>query len=141
MAKKFTLSAAGLLAALSFGHALADDDGEMSAKVAEELAGFERTGETRNCLSLSRIDQIKPLDDHYFLVRVGVNDYYLNEVRGRCTGAGRFSNRLQYTTSLSQLCRNEIIRVVDNTSGFTVGSCGLGSFERLEKKPDAEKTE
>ena len=29
--------------------------------------------------------------------------------------------------------RNQIIRIVDNTTGFTVGSCGLSSFEKLEE--------
>lgn len=113
---------------------------EISAKAAERLAEFDRTGDMRTCLSLRSIDQIKPLDESHFLVRVGVNDYYLNEIPGRCSGADNSFNRLQYTTSLSQLCRSEIISIVDNTSGFTVGSCGLGSFERLEKKPkeDAE---
>lgn len=108
---------------------------ETSAEVEAKLAEFERTGDMRSCLNLRSIDQIKPLNENLFLVRVGVNDYYLNEVSGRCSGADSSFNRLQYTTSLNQLCRNEIIRVVDNSTGFTIGSCGLGSFERLEKKP------
>ena len=115
--------------------------GEKSDKVAERLAEFEKTGEVRNCLNLRSISQIDPLDDKNFLVRVGVNDYYLNKVKSRCRGAGRAFNRLQYTTSLSQLCSNEIIRVVDNSSGFTVGSCGLGKFHRLERKPPKEADE
>ena len=108
------------------------DDGE--DKVAAALAGFEKTGETESCLSLRRIDQIKPLDDRNFLIRVGRKDYYLNEVSGRCSNADGINTRLQYKTALSQLCRNELISVVDNSTGMNIGSCGLGNFQKLEKK-------
>ena len=104
-------------------------------KVAAALAGFEKTGETESCISLRRIDQIKPLDDRNFLVRVGRNDFYLNEVSGRCSNADGINTRLQYRTTLSQLCRNELISVVDNSTGMNIGSCGLGSFQKLEKNP------
>ena len=112
-------------------------DAKNSAAVPERLAAFEKTGETTNCLNLRRISSIKALDERHFLVEVGVNDYYLNKVSGRCSGADRTFNRLQYKTSIASLCRNEIIRVVDNSQGFTVGSCGLGNFERLEKKTES----
>lgn len=114
---------------------------EITPEAEERLADFERTGEMRACLNLRAIDQIDALDERHLLVRVGLNDYYLNEVSGRCSGAGRFNNRIQYTTSISQLCRNEIITIVDNTTGFTMGSCGLGSFERLIEKPDEDDQE
>lgn len=109
---------------------------EMSEEAASALAAFERTGETDSCLPLRSIRQIKPLDERYFLVQVGQNQYYLNETKGRCSGADRLGYRLQYSTTLSQLCRSEIIDVVDNTTGFTAGSCGLGEFEKLEKIVD-----
>jgi len=108
--------------------------GAMSEKAAAKLAQFDRTGEIKNCLGIRQISSIDALDDRHFLVRAG-SQYYLNVTGGRCSNAGRAGYYLQYSTSLSQLCRNEIIRVVDNSSGITAGSCGLGSFERLEKKP------
>lgn len=104
----------------------------MSEEVAAKLAKFEKTGEVTDCLSLRSIDQIKPLDDRNFLIETGVNDYYLAELSTSCTGADRSFNRLQYKTSLSSLCRNEIITVVDNSTGFTVGSCGMSDFQELE---------
>jgi len=104
----------------------------MSDEVAAKLAKFEKTGDVTNCLSLRSIDQIKPLDDRNFLIEAGVNDYYLAELSSSCTGADRSFNRLQYKTSLSSLCRNEIISVVDNSTGFTVGSCGMSDFQKLE---------
>ncbi len=109
------------------------DDGAMSERAAERLAQFEATGETENCLSSRRIQSITALDERHLLVRVSVNDYYLNKVSGKCNGAQCAVNRLQYTITTGQLCRNEIITVVDNTSGMTEGSCGLNSFEKLER--------
>lgn len=104
----------------------------MSDEVASKLAKFEKTGEVTDCLRLTSIDQIKALDDRNFLIEAGVNDYYLAELSSSCTGADQSFNRLQYKTSLSSLCRNEIISVVDNSTGFTVGSCGMSDFQKLE---------
>ncbi len=130
---------AAVIALTGAACATAGANDEISEKVAAKLAEFEPTGETTACLSTTRIRSIDALDDKRFLVRVGVSDYYLNEVSGRCSGASRAGNRLQYTISTGQLCRNEIIEVVDNTSGFTAGSCGLGSFQELMKKPAEDK--
>ncbi len=123
------LGATALLAAC----ATAGSGYVMSDEVAAKLAEFEKTGEVKNCLQLRTIDQIRPLDERNFLIETGVNDYYLAELSSSCSGAASSFNRLQYTTSLSSLCRNEIIRVVDNTNGFTVGSCGMSDFQKLEK--------
>lgn len=110
------------------------DNYEMSERAAERLADFEATGEKTSCLSLTSVNSITALDDHHFLVRTSGNDYYLNKASGRCNGAGRPGNRIQYTIHGNQLCRNQIITIVENTNGFTMGSCGLNSFEKLEKK-------
>lgn len=137
IAKKLFLAA---LIALPIGAcATAGASDEISEKVAAKLAEFEPTGETTTCLNTTRIRSIDALDDKRLLVRTNSNGYYLNEISGRCSGAARAGNRIQYTISTGQLCRNEIIQVVDNTSGFTVGSCGLGSFQELVKKPAEEE--
>lgn len=104
---------------------------EMSEEVAATLAGFERTGETDTCLPLRSIDQIKPLDDRNLLIEMRNGDFYLNEPSSRCGGARDIGTYIEYRTTLSSLCRNEIIRIVDNSTGFTVGSCGLGEFHEL----------
>lgn len=130
-----TTALTALIAISGAACATASSNYEMSEKVAARLAKFEPTGNVETCLNTTRIQSIDALDDYRLLVRTGVSTYYLNEVSGRCSGAGRAGSRLQYTISTGQLCRNEIIQVVDNTSGFTVGSCGLGSFQELSKKP------
>ncbi len=130
--KHFSVGAV-LFGTLSLGACATTVSDEKADKAAERLAEFEATGERTSCLSLRRITSITPLDDKTFLVRAG-NDYYVNKVSGRCAGADSNFNRLQYRLNVAQLCRNEIVTVVDNTQGFTVGSCGLNDFERLEKK-------
>ncbi len=130
------------LAGCSVASTLDDDEKpEISAKAAKVLKQYKRTGNTTSCINIRRINQIRALDERHFLVRIGVSDYYLNVTGNRCVGASRSSNRLQYTTSIAKLCRNEIITVVDNTTGILSGSCGLGDFERLEKKADVRDNE
>jgi uncharacterized protein DUF6491 len=108
---------------------------EMSEKAAATLAKYERTGETTRCLSTRSINSITALDDYHFLVRTSISKYYLNVSPGRCSGAARFGTRIQYALSGGQLCQNQIIEIVDNSTGMTTGGCGLGLFERLEKLP------
>ncbi|MEM8937087.1 MAG: hypothetical protein AAGC77_11830 [Pseudomonadota bacterium] len=130
-----------MAACFASGAALAEEDVEDLGSLSSQLEGYARTGETETCISTARINTITPLDEETFLVRVGVRNYYLNDLKGSCNGADRSWNRIQYSTSTAQLCRNEIIKIVDNSSGFTVGSCGLGTFERLEQIEDAEEAE
>jgi len=107
------------------------------------LDQYERTGDVQSCIGLRQISSIDAVDENTLLIKSGVNDYYVNDVKGRCHGATRNSTRFEYTTSISQLCRNDILKIVDNGGGFLVGSCGVGSFEKLEKKaePEAEADE
>ena len=132
--KSFILASVSIAAA---GFAVVAASAEDMKAKEDPLAAFERTGEKTSCLMLSQVDQIRPVTDELFLVRVGVGNWYLNEVSGSCNGASSGFTRLEYRTSGSSLCRLEIIHVVDNAGGFLRGSCSLGDFEKLRKKPPA----
>ena len=108
--------------------------------VDEVLEEFELTGKSTSCLSSRQVSSLRAVDENHFVARVGVNRYYLNRVSGRCNGADRNVNFLKYRSSQARLCSNEIITVVDNLNGFTVGSCSLGKFEELKRieKPAEE---
>ena len=121
------------LVAVGLAACATSDSYVMSERTAARLAAFERTGDADRCLNTSRINGIDTVDERHFLIRQGANQYYLNELSSSCYGAGRGNNRIQYATSTPQLCRNQIIRIIDNSSGFVVGSCSLGDFERVEK--------
>lgn len=105
---------------------------------AARLAGFDRTGDKDSCLSLARLSELVPVDESTLLVRAGVNTWYVSDLPRRCRGVVSRGNRIEYTTSLTQLCRGDILRIVDNAAGFLAGSCAMGAFERLEPKADAE---
>ena len=95
-----------------------------------EIEGFERTGESENCLSLAAIRSMEAIDEKTILLRVG-SSWYVNDLDHQCNGADRPGTYLQYSTSIGQLCRNDILHVFD-TGGFRLGACGLNEFERLE---------
>ena len=123
----------GLLGAA--GASASDRDAKLAAEADERLAQFEQTGDVTSCLQIRRIDHIRPLDERRFLVEVGYKDYYLTEMSGKCHNATRSNYRIQYSTSQSSVCNNDIVRIVDNSTGMMAGSCSFGKFERLEKKP------
>ncbi len=131
---RFLLPAAGAgLAALTLQACASGEmmEPEMSVEAAETLAGYNFTGETQSCLSTNRIDQIEPLDERHWLVETVNGDMYLNRVSRGCSGADRSFTYLQYEIPTGQLCRGEIVRVIDNGSNMSQGSCGLGDYERL----------
>lgn len=107
----------------------------VNGAAAAKLAEYGRTGDVRSCINVRQISNIDAVDEKTLLIRTGVNDYYVSDLSSRCHGVTSSFNRIEYTTSTGQLCRNEILRIVDNSSGMLSGSCGMGSFERLEKKP------
>ena len=102
------------------------------------LEAHERTGDTDTCMNLRSISQITAVNERTLLVKSGVSDYYVSDLKSRCSGVTTGFHRIEYTTSLSQLCRGEILRIVDNSSGMMTGSCAMGSFERLEPRAPAE---
>ncbi|WBQ13866.1 hypothetical protein L2D00_04075 [Hyphomonadaceae bacterium BL14] len=107
--------------------------GQTAEERAEaRLAEFTATGETTTCLSTTRIRSITPIDDTRWLVTMRGGGTYINQVSRGCHGAASSFNYLQYQVSGSQLCRGEIVRVIDTGSRMEAGACGLGVFERVE---------
>ena len=60
--------------------------------------------------------------------------YYLNIVNGRCSQADGAFTFLEYNTSTSSLCANEIVRVRTRSDGGVIGSCSLSQFETLDPR-------
>jgi hypothetical protein len=55
------------------------------------------------------------------------NIVYVNRPAAGCPELG-FGRALKTRTTMTQLCRGDIVEVFDPVSGFTSGSCGLGEF-------------
>lgn len=118
---------AGAVAAAPHAATLAQEGDE----VLDKLSQYERTGESKACLPLRRIKDTKVIDDGTLLIEVSGGEMYLNELRGRCIGL-KSEERFVHQSSLSQMCRGDIIRVLDSF-GNERGGCGLGNFEKLSK--------
>lgn len=127
-----------ILAALAAAGCATTAGEPVNDSAAARLASLQRAGEKDNCLSLTRISEITAVDEKTLLIRSGAGNWYVSDLPRRCRGVVGRGNRIEYTTSLAQLCNNDILRIVDNANGFLTGSCGMGSFERLEEKPEAE---
>ena len=142
MVKTLSLTGLGVITLLGLAAcATGPVENRVDEAVLAKLNKYEQTGESRTCLSITSLSSIDAVSETKFLVRSGVRTHYLNETNGRCSGATRNGTFLTYTTSNSQLCRNEIIRVVDNLSSATIGSCSLGEFKELKLKEVEEEAD
>ncbi|MCH8489990.1 MAG: DUF6491 family protein [Oceanicaulis sp.] len=119
-------------AVIALGLSAAAHSQSTQERADARLAQFTETGESRSCLSTTRIRSITPLDDSRWLVTTRGGDTYLNEVSRGCFGASSPFSYIQYRIPGGQLCRCEIIRVVDTSSNMSRGACGLGEYQRLE---------
>jgi DNA-directed RNA polymerase subunit M/transcription elongation factor TFIIS len=90
--------------------------------------------ETQRCVQTYEIRQTRVVDDSTVMFRLRVDDEYANHLRRSCPGLriqGGFKYELR---GGNELCRGDIIRVLDSTG--TGASCILGDFEKVEKKTD-----
>jgi len=121
---------------LSICAGLAAAAGVSAASPADRdaLSKFDRTGEKSNCVNMASTS-ITAVDEHTLLFRVGPGDFYVNETSGRCNDADSPFTRIEVTLYGSQLCKGEIVKLVDQNSGMFKGACALGVFEKLVRKP------
>ncbi|MDT0575468.1 hypothetical protein RM533_04655 [Croceicoccus sp. F390] len=128
--------AAGLLrlrlpAILALGAAAASLAGCAPAKdmtnfVDDKAPPAVVSGKPVSCIPLVGIRESRVRSDYTIDFVTSGNDIYRNTLANRCSGLG-FEQRFSYSTSLSQLCNTEIITILDS-SGYPLGSCGLGDF-------------
>jgi hypothetical protein len=115
---RFRLAAMGVLPLLCTG------------VLAQEDAPFDRT--PADCLSVSRIDKTKAIDDQNIIFYARGDRAYRNHLPRKCPGLER-ENRFAYRTSVGRLCSTDTITVLEQfgvglRNGFT---CRLGEFVPL----------
>lgn len=100
---------------------------------AADLPAARALGAAQSCIPINQISESRVRDDWTIDFRTGANHWYRNTLPHRCSGLG-FEKAFSYTTSLTQLCSTDIIRVISSTGGGldTRGSCGLGQFVPVE---------
>jgi hypothetical protein len=106
---------------------------EKEAKLLEkELAG-KVAGEPQNCISTLGNDNLIRISDDMLLYRQSGRLVYQNKLRSSCPGLARDTDVLVTETFGGQLCRGDIVRLVDRTSGIPGPVCSLGEFVPYRK--------
>ncbi len=83
-----------------------------------------------NCVSISRIDHTRIIDDRTIVFYMRGDQIYINHLPKRCPGLKR-ADSYSYRTALNQLCNVDVIRVLDSFGGDLPRpgvACGLGKF-------------
>jgi hypothetical protein len=100
-------------------------------KLAAALEG-RIAGKPQNCLALNKAVGSEIFRDA-ILYREGRNRYWLADAPGCGSSSGNNDYILVQNVFGSQLCRGDLIRLVDRTSGFHGGACSVRSFTPYSK--------
>lgn len=100
---------------------------------SDDLPAVRVVGEAQSCIPIVSIQESRVRDDWTIDFRTGGSRWYRNTLPHRCSGLGS-EEAFSYSTSLSQLCSTDIIRVLNQSGGGPreLGSCGLGEFVPVE---------
>lgn len=85
-------------------------------------------GEPQNCIPIRNIRESLVRSDRVIDFRMGGNRYYRVTLDASCPQLG-FERRFSYATSLSQLCAQDIITVLQSAPVMRGASCGLAPFQ------------
>jgi hypothetical protein len=99
-------------------------DKELSGKVA---------GKPLNCLSNSQTNNVIRVSDDMLLYRQSGRLVYQNKLRYTCRGLSRDDDIIVTETFGGSLCKGDLIRLVDRTSGIQGPVCSLGEFVPYRK--------
>ncbi|WP_085811082.1 hypothetical protein [Sphingomonas sp. TZW2008] len=85
-------------------------------------------GKPQNCIPIRSIRESLVRSDRIIDFRMNGNRYYRVTLDRGCPQLG-FERRFSYATSLSQLCAQDIITVLQTTPVMAGPSCGLAPFQ------------
>ena len=124
--RAFTLLPA--LALLAAAPLLARSDAvPLSPKAEQALAG-RTAGKPVSCIQLNRSNGTQLVDKTALIYKQSRHLWYVNQPDGgRCISLNP-NRAITSSTSTAQLCANDLITVIDPSSGISFGSCGLGEF-------------
>ena len=130
-----TIPAAMLLAAPAMSEEKIELTEKQQIMLDKRLEG-RTAGEAKSCISGNDQRNMTVISDDILLFSSSRNakTIYVNKPYGGCHNADR--NILVYRRSSAALCRGEIVQLVDNLSGMTMGSCAFGDFVPYTKDAD-----
>lgn len=99
-----------------------------AARDRDEIPAATLDGEPRNCVPLRSLRESLVRSDRIIDFRISGNRYYRVTLPQACPGLN-FERRFSYKTSLSQLCAQDIITVLQSTPPTPGASCGLAPFQ------------
>ncbi len=104
-----------------------------ASTIAEDDGDIDEGGE--RCIDTRRISNTQIIDNQNILFHMRDRTIYHNELPRRCSGLRR-GKTISYRTSISRLCSNDFITLLDNFGmGMSRGpSCGLGKFRPISKE-------
>ena len=102
------------------------DQSRAEAELADALKD-KTAGKPVTCVNLRDIRSTKTIGDRTLIYEVSSRLAYRNDPEGGCPASAAGRTLITRTPS-TQLCRGDIVRVVDLTAGFDVGTCLLGDF-------------
>lgn len=117
---KHTAMGLALVASLTFLEIMPADAQESTPSV----------GEVDQCIPLNRIKQTKAIDNQTIVVELrGQDGWRKMETASRCPGL-KFEDSFSYATSLTQLCKGDIITVL----GGVGSKCGLSQVTVIDEQ-------
>lgn len=109
--------------------ALAESRAERRAALK---ASFVPDGEPVDCVLISQIQETRVLDDQTIDFVMRNRQVFRNTLPNRCPQLG-FEEAFGYRTSIAQLCRVDVITVIQTGGGPRTGAtCGLGRFQPMK---------
>ena len=125
-----------LLAGLVAG-CMAQEPVELSpaaqTRLAQELEG-RTAGPSQACVPQQTLRGNRSIGDGVMLFDGPGEIVYVNRPAGGCPSL-EFGRALVTRSISSQLCRGDIVTVVDPTTGTEYGGCGLGDFVPYRRAP------
>jgi hypothetical protein len=111
---------------------------DKQAKLLEKQIGRKVAGEAVSCISNLDQNNVIRVSDDLLLYQVSSRLVYQNRLKSPCPGLARDSDIIVTEQFGSQLCRGDIIKLVDRLGGIPGPSCALGDFIPYRKAPAAE---
>jgi hypothetical protein len=116
-----------LLLTLALGTATAAAAGARAPDTPDAALAGRVAGEPRSCINQHQIDDSHLYPDGRILYRMRGGPDYLNAAGPGCA-THAFNPVIVSVTPSTQLCRGDILRIVDATTHIFSGSCGLSDF-------------
>ncbi len=104
----------------------ADRSAMAESQLAEELRG-RTAGPPMSCVNQRLLRGNRSVGEGAVIFTASNNLVYVNRPPAGCPELGPGRTLITRAPS-TQLCRGDIVTVVDPVSGFSHGSCGLGDF-------------